>query len=199
MPEELQPDDPKFNEPLPARKLLGWLYIIPLTQGCVALVDREDYEQLRHHKWQVMKQRNRSDSTLRLYARRTEKRKNVWMHTEILPAPPGMFVDHFLRYDEEGIVDNRRRNLRLATRTQNGANARKRKGVSAFKGVMWAGWARRWRAQIRPERKQINLGYFKHEVNAAYAHDLAAVEHFGEFALTNFPVPGSKQCLFPPS
>jgi hypothetical protein len=26
MPEELQPDDPKFNEPLPARKLLDWLY-----------------------------------------------------------------------------------------------------------------------------------------------------------------------------
>ncbi len=45
---------------------------------------------------------------------------------------------------------------------------------------------RPWIACIRVDRRQIKLGSFSDEIDAAKAYDRAAVEHFGVFARTNF-------------
>lgn len=57
--------------------------------------------------------------------------------------------------------DNRWCNLRAATAKQNRENrAREASNSSGFRGVSWCAARRRWLAQIKHQRRQINLGRF---------------------------------------
>lgn len=161
---------------------------IPLTRGFVALVDDEDHERLAQHRWFASVRAGGR----RIEAVRIANRRKVAMHRVVMCAPPGSEVDHLQHRTEDRVVDNRKANLRLASRSENSANRRKRSGTtSIFKGVSFHSRDRRWRAQIEDD----HLGYFTDEANAAYVYDLAAVARFGPFAVTNFPVPGSERSL----
>lgn len=113
------------------------------------------------------------------------------MHRLILGLAPGQVGDH---RNGNGL-DNRRENLRMATYSQNNQNARpSSKKASPFKGVSircnrFGGRykARPWAAEIHVDGRKIGLGSFPDEVSAAKAYDVAAREHFGEFAKLNFP------------
>jgi hypothetical protein len=82
-------------------------------------------------------------------------------------------------------LDNRRSNLRLATKGQNAANAPARGGSSRFKGVSWDATRRKWRVQIRVNGTTRTLGRFLKERDAAEAYREAALEAWGEFACTD--------------
>jgi hypothetical protein len=78
--------------------------------------------------------------------------------------------------------DNRIENLRECTSTQNHGNAsRQINNTSGYKGVTWHISNKKWMAQIKGKY----LGMFKTAEGAAFAYDNAAIEIFGEFALTN--------------
>jgi hypothetical protein len=114
---------------------------------------------------------------------RAENGKAIYMHLEIMSAPDGMEVDHM---NGNGL-DNRRENLRLCTRAQNRMNSVKRIGKSStFKGVYWHKNCRKWRASLKLDGKEIHIGYFNTELEAAEAYDEKALELFGEFAKPNF-------------
>ena len=86
-------------------------------------------------------------------------------------------------------LNNRLSNLRLATDTQNLANAKKRVGPkikSQFKGVSLMSSERKkpWIATISCNKKRRHLGYFATEVEAHAAYAKAAKELFGEYART---------------
>ncbi len=106
-------------------------------------------------------------------------RKCFLMHRWVMGFPPsGVDVDHI---NGNGL-DNRRCNLRLATRSQNLANAAiPRHNSSGYKGVS-ATRNGKWLARIRKDRVQRNLGIFDtpEEAHAAYCE--AAVSLYGEFA-----------------
>lgn len=87
-------------------------------------------------------------------------------------------------------LDNRRANLRAATRSQQGANRRDRRGASRFKGVSWSEERGRWQAHIRVNGKSIGLGRFDEEIEAARAYDKAALSAWGEYASLNLPEEG---------
>jgi len=93
---------------------------------------------------------------------------------------------HFSDHRNGNRLDNRRDNLRPATRSQNNAN---RCGWSStgFKGVKRQG--RRFVARLMANKHPIHIGSFDTAEDAAKAHDRAALEHFGEYARLNFPVP----------
>jgi hypothetical protein len=94
-----------------------------------------------------------------------------------------LVVDHINRDS----LDNRRANLRLATRSQNNMNRSGRKGASSkYKGVSWYKSRKRWRAMIKVEGKRKSLGYFESEAEAAKVYDEAARKYQGEFAYQNF-------------
>ena len=117
---------------------------------------------------------------------RSGKVAPVLMHRYLLQANPGERVDH---QDGNGL-NNRRENIRKATSSQNGMNARAQVGGSSkFKGV-WR--PTRWRAEIRVNYKTIHLGSFATEEEAAHAYDEAARRLFGEFARVNFPRDGER-------
>ena len=108
---------------------------------------------------------------------------NQRMHRVILGLLPGKpDVDHH-NHDR---LDNRRSNLRVATRSQNNANQRKRTGtVSRFKGVWWIADRKKWGAQICVNGKHHRIGRFATEEEAAQAYNRAALAAWGEFALLN--------------
>ena len=154
---------------------------IQLTQGFVALVDDADFERVSTHRWCA----NRNRHTV--YAYRQENKRTVYMHRFICGVTDRKVkVDH----EDHNGLNCQRYNLRVATTSQNNMNQCKRSdGLSSrFKGVCWHKRYGKFQADIRLNGKSKFLGMFVNELDAALAYDAAAREHFGEFALCNFPL-----------
>lgn len=141
-------------------------------------VDDDDFEYLNQWKWYPKYGK---------YAVRSLKDPRprvIRMHRQIMNPEAIMQVDHVNR---DGL-DNRRENLRICTGFQNARNSKKRShGVtSKYKGVCWSGAAKKFQAYIVYETRNIHLGLFKIEEDAALAYDSAAEKYHGEFCSKNF-------------
>ncbi|RVT95213.1 Fis family transcriptional regulator [Rhodovarius crocodyli] len=145
--------------------------MIELTLGQQAIVDDEDYPILSQWKWHALKQPRT------YYAARDVKidgkRVTIWMHRLINQTPVGLLTDHI---NGNGL-DNRRVNLRSVTHHDNMVNcARHKAGSSRFRGVSWHGPNRRWVAQITHNYKNIYIGAFLTEEEAAAAYEARRLE-----------------------
>jgi hypothetical protein len=149
---------------------------IPLSQGLVAMVDDEDYEWLNQWKWCVMKRR-KTEYAVRHNVDDDGKGHTICMHREIMDAPIGLEVDHI---NHNGL-DNRRDNLRLATRAQNAANGPQRRS-GKFRGVHFQ--AGKYCYATAGGREGY-LGSFHTPEAAALAYNHGAIELWGEFASLN--------------
>lgn len=114
----------------------------------------------------------------------SKNNKKPFLHRLIMGIAPDAsrpFVDHI----NGNKLDNRRENLRWASRSENNRNS-KNKGDRPFKGVVH-NRGLYWVAQIRLDGKNTHIGTFDSEIEAAKAYDAAAKKHFGDFARLNFP------------
>jgi hypothetical protein len=154
--------------------------LIPLTQGYSAKVDKADYEFLAQWKWQY---HPKGYAYRRQHVRLAKNKytgKFVLMHRVL--CPNGITTDHINR-DK---LDNRKANLRQATRSQNQVNrGLQSNNTSGYKGVHYDKLRNIWRARVVVDRKGINLGDFKTPEEAAQAYNEKAKELHGEFALLN--------------
>lgn len=149
--------------------------VIELTKGQVAIVDDEDFERLAQWRW-----RNCNGYAVRSHP--TMKRRVIWMHREILQTPDGFDTDHI----NGNKADNRKCNLRVATRSENKFNVGKRSdNTTGFKGVFWHSSARKFRAQITIGGHAKHLGYFATAEEASRAYNTAALSMHGEFVRIN--------------
>lgn len=153
---------------------------IQLTQGKIAIVDDADFNQLSQYRWFAYRKPRKSRTlgyAARQLPRANGKQKMLYMHRALLPNAPE--VDHV---NSDGL-DNRRQNLRSATRRQNTQNMLKATNHSSeLKGVTWHSKAQKWQAQIRVDGRNRYLGLFVNETLAGAAYRQAAQLHFGEFA-----------------
>jgi len=94
----------------------------------------------------------------------------------------GVEVDH-IQHGTMSFVDNRRINLRHATKSQNRMNSRLRKDSgSGITGVHWHKKTGQWMAYISVEGKIVHLGRFDNVEFAIGARQQAEREYFGEYA-----------------
>jgi len=113
-----------------------------------------------------------------------ETRKTLFVHQLVakafIPNPDNMpYPDHINNIRN----DNRVENLRWSNEKTNNMNRLPMKNTSSrYKGVSLKK-SRVWYATIR----NIHIGCFQNEEDAARAYDERAREMFGEFALLNFP------------
>lgn len=91
-------------------------------------------------------------------------------------------VDHI----NGNTTDDRKANLRLATKSQNMANVPLRSdNKSGYKGVYFNKSTARYTAYITKDQIRIHIGSFKTAEAAAKAYNAKAVELFGDFAYLN--------------
>ena len=159
---------------------------IIMTDGTCMLVDEEDYLRLNRYNWFPLKGAHTRYACTSLKGVKIKAHRLIMRALEMIDESTGRRsefdrVDHI---NGNGL-DNRKQNLRIVTRSQNAQNSRGKPEHrrSRFKGVSFCKRCRSrpWRALIHIDGKQIHLGYFAHEEDAAHAYQAAAMRHHGEF------------------
>lgn len=154
-----------------------------------AVVGMRDFHKITEKKWCCANPGKGKTCYARRRLKNCERGNGEWgvlMHREIMKVSSvSIQVDHV----SGNGLDNRRSNLRAATREQNQRNRGKnRNNTSGFKGVSWMKQKSCYRATITHERKQVHLGLFKKAEEAAKAYDASARRLYGAFGKLNFPV-----------
>jgi hypothetical protein len=151
---------------------------VSLTKGLFAIVDAADYERVRRHAWCA------SGTGKRMYAYRHDRKgRTIAMHRFLTNCPKGLVVDHI---DGNGL-NNRQGNLRVCTQQQNLYNSGPKGKSSKYKGVCRDKAKNKWVVHIWYDHRNVFLGRFDDEVEAARTYDRTAYEFFGEYAYLNFP------------
>lgn len=158
-------------------RIEGDLAYVPLTQGKTAVIDAADVPLVEGRNWFFM-----AVGYAATWVReKGEKPRQVYMHRVIADTPCELQTDHI---DGNGL-NNRRMNLRHATKSENMRNKCARAdNKSGFKGVSWCKANGKWLASIRLHQKSHNLGYHTTPESAHEAYCQAAKKLHGEFART---------------
>lgn len=163
-------------------RIEGNIAYVPLTLGYEAIIDARDVEKVGGQCWRAMEVRRKDGSIYTVYAKRSVRERGkirtIYLHRHLMDAPDGMDVDH---RDGNGL-NNRRANLRVATRAENMRNQRlSAANTSGYKGVVWSKAAGKWQAQIKFNKRTRVIGYFVSLEDAAAAYAIASAELHREF------------------
>jgi len=126
-------------------------------------IDKDDLGKVKNYIWGL---------TTQGYV--ANKNKNIFLHQLILGKRNNFHIDHINHLP----LDNRKRNLRHCTRSQNAMN-RKAKGYYFDKQL------NKWRVSIMLNKKTIHLGNFLNEWQAIIIRRQAEKKYFGEFRYNN--------------
>lgn len=150
-----------------------------------ALVDDKDYDKLMERKWFVHLTLTNMYYVVGNFKIEKNKWKVITMHRHVMNAiNPKEIIDH----KNGNTLDNQKQNLRTCTPSDNLANRFQRGGKSKYLGVCWKSREEKWIVTINKNKKQIYIGSFEDEIDAAKAYDNKAQEIHGEFANLNFPI-----------
>ena len=152
---------------------------IKLSKGKYAIVDDEDYRHINKYKWSY----HNAGYACRVIWK-NNKQIMILMHRYIMKTPKNKDTDHKNRNK----LDNRKKNLRICSRSNNMKNMLKwriKTASSKYKGVTWFKAANKWMAQIKVNKKKLHLGLFVNEIDAAKAYNKAAKKYFTIFVKTS--------------
>lgn len=155
-------------------------------KGYDVLIDDEDYAIVKSHSWQV---NSRAVKRGAYYFEFPIKMadgtfKGLKLHRVIMGCEIGdpRIVDHINR----NTLDNRKCNLRFATKGENVCNVGLRKdNPTGYKGVHKFG--KGYNVHIAYEGKKHTIRWSTNPTECARWYDAMAIKLHGEFAYTNFP------------
>ena len=140
--------------------------------------DLEDYDLIKNYCWYIS-----DEGYVKAYI--PELSKIMPLHRVIIGLNDMSYdIDH--KNGELSRFDNRKYNLRIATRSQNQMNKGKQKNnTSGIVGVGWHKATGKWAAYITVNKKQIHLGLFDKKEDAVKARKEAENKYFGEWSYDN--------------
>lgn len=139
-------------------------------KGEIFYFDLEDYDKIKDFYWY-----KNDEGYLLAYT----KNKTLRMHKLFVD---GRYIDHI----NSNTSDNRKNNLRTATKSQNGMNRDlQSNNTSGNTGVYWHKKISKWIACITVNREYIYLGSFNNFEDAVKARKEAEDKYFGEFSYDN--------------
>lgn len=158
---------------------------IKLPCGAICLIDKKD-SWIRKVFTSWYKVRGHVCCERYIKTKYGRAREKYYLHRLIIGSVvKGFEVDHINRNG----LDNRRCNLRLATRGENTMNkVKSKKATSKYRGVCYRQSINKknpWTAYIEKKGKRYELGYFKTENEAARAYNKKSKQLWGEFAFLN--------------
>lgn len=145
----------------------------------VILIDDEDFPMVSRMNWHIKKDKNTfyAYSNVKIGGKST----SISLHRFI----SGMVSSDIDHKNRNGL-DNRKENLRYATRKQNSYN-RVRKNSYGYRGVYKPKDSSNYSFQIQKDGKRVcKHGYITPE-EAARAYDQESLKLHGEFGIRNFP------------
>lgn len=155
---------------------------IKLTQNQTTIIDDEDFDRVKQHKWCALEQPKYKENKFMAVTNITHldgRRETVYLHRFIMNAPKGLHVDH----KDRNPLNNQKSNLRICTHAENQRNrAENSNNKSGFKGVCFVKHAKRYKAQIWANGKRTFLGYHDTAEAASEAYKQAANEIHGGYA-----------------
>ncbi len=152
----------------------------PRNPGMTCKIDKEDFDRVSQYKWGVafMGQQGYKRPYVRTRIGGRKDSVYIRLHRLIMNADSDVEVDHI----NGDTLDNRKGNLRFATRLEQSRNTGMRKNnTTGYKGVSYIARLKKYRAYIVVNRKQTNLGLHETAEAASEAYDAAARQLFGEF------------------
>ena len=127
-----------------------------------AIIDTEDLNKVKYTKWKLSKSG---------YAMNTPKFSGMSKHmSRVILGDTKEFVDHI----NHNVLDNRKANLRIVTKSQNAMNSF-HKGINQTKN-------KKFYAYIKINQKMINLGLYIFEEEALWARWYAEKLLFKDYA-----------------
>ena len=125
------------------------------------LVDTEDVEKLKEHKWVISRCRNTMYDTLYKYYL-TSSTDKFLLHRFLTNAPKGSVVNHI----NGNTLDMRKKNLSVGTYSDNNRKVKHRKWGSDVCGVSFNKNVNKWHPYIGVDGKCISLGYYESKEEA---------------------------------
>lgn len=117
------------------------------------------------------------------YPRVQINRRSHLVHRLAFLYMTGRWPDGDVDHIDGNTGNNKWSNLRIATKAQNLANAKRSKhNTSGFKGVYFRSDRQKWCAEIRTERRRIWLGVYETREEAVSVRKTATTKYHGEFA-----------------
>ena len=147
-----------------------------LFDGSEVLFDKEDYDLINDWTW--------CNNKCYAYSRK-QNGKTAMMHRLVMglsDKDEEILVDHI----NHNTLDNRKCNLRFATKSQNTMNAVLRSdNTSGVSGVYWHKTNQKWISRIDKDGKSIYLGCFDNYQDAVLARQKAEQIYFKEYSYQN--------------
>jgi hypothetical protein len=142
------------------------------------IIDLEDVEKCKKYKWYMKNCNNK------LYVIGRIDGKSTRLHRYILDFYGDLDIDH---KDGDGL-NNKRNNLRIATRQENMMNQRvlPKNNTSGHIGIWFNKKNNKYTSQIKVNRKGIHLGEYSILEDAIKARKEAEIKYFGENKFANY-------------
>lgn len=152
--------------------------ILYTSKDEVIYIDTEDYARIENFYWHIKPDSGYVATSIKYRIDGKIKQKNILLHRFIMGEPDAL-VDHI---HDDRKWDNRKNNLRVATKSENAINSPPRKkNISGCTGVTKTR-SGTWRARIQVDGKEKMLGTFKNIDDAIKARKDAEKIYYGEFA-----------------